>query len=168
MGRLDNKVAFISGIAGGQGRSHAIRLAQEGADILGFDIADQIPTVPYPMGTKSGLEQVAKEVEALGRRCIVGTVDVRDEDALSDFVKGGIAEFGHIDVVIANAGICSQTGPAHELTRTQWDDVIDVNLTGVWLTTEVAVPHMVERGSGGSIFLTAFTVWLTAKANLGN
>ena len=168
MGRLDNKVALISGIATGQGRSHAIRLAEEGANILGFDIGSQIDTVPYPMGTVEGLEGTAKAVENLDRRCITGQVDVRDEDALQKFVTEGSAELGGIDIVVANAGISTDVSPAHEISRKWWDDVLDVNLTGVWLTAKAAIPQMIERGTGGSIILTSSARGLSAVENLAN
>jgi SDR family mycofactocin-dependent oxidoreductase len=154
MGKLEGSVAFISGVARGQGRSHAVRLAQEGADIVGFDICEQIDTVPYPMSSPDDLEQTVKEVEAEGRRIVASQVDVRDPVAVRRAFEDGSAALGPVDIVLANAGI-GVGSP--EPTDRDWHDVIDVNLTGVWNTVRVAVPSMIERGAGGSIVLTSST-----------
>ena len=156
MGRLDGKVAFVTGVARGQGRSHALRLAEEGAQIVGVDLCDQIPTVPFAMGTSEDLEQTASMVEDLDRRIVAREADVRDGAGLQAVVEEGISEFGHIDIVCANAGIFS-SAPTWELTREQWQDMIDVNLTGVWKTCKAVAPHMIERGQGGSIVITSST-----------
>jgi SDR family mycofactocin-dependent oxidoreductase len=154
MGKLDGKVAFITGAARGQGRSHAIRLAEEGADIIGIDICQQLDTVPYPMGTTEELEQTVKEVEALGRRIVTHEVDARDYRALKDALKDGVAELGGVDIVCANAGI----GPGGMASaQDQWDDVIGCNLTAVWNTGRAAIPIMIEQGRGGSIIITSST-----------
>lgn len=154
MGKLDGKVAFITGAARGQGRSHAIRLAQEGADIIAIDLAAQIDTVPYPMSTPEDLAQTAKEVEALDRRIFTRVADVRDRDALQAAFDAGVAELGPVDIVLANAGIA----PMSLNPRAgEWQDVVDVNLTGVYNTVEVARPSMVGRGQGGAIVLTSST-----------
>src|SRR5277367_4729263 len=126
MGKLDGKVAFITGAARGQGRSHAVRLAQEGADIIAVDICAQIDTVGYPMAEPADLDQTVKEVEAQDRRIIATQTDVRDVEAL-----------GPVQIVLANAGI----GPGSPVPGDQdWQDAIDVNLTGVWNTGRVAIP----------------------------
>jgi SDR family mycofactocin-dependent oxidoreductase len=155
-GRLDGKVAFITGAARGQGRSHAVRLAQEGADIVAVDICRQIDTVPYPMATPADLAQTVKEVEALDRRIFAREADVRDQAGLRAAFEAGVAELGPVDIVLANAGIAPMSlhGPK---THQAWQDVIDVNLTGVFNTVEIAIPSMITRGSGGAIVLTSST-----------
>lgn len=163
MGKLDGKVAFITGAARGQGRSHALRLAEEGADIIAVDICGQIDTVPYDLATADDLAVTAKEVESRGRRVVARQADVRDREALQAAFEAGVAELGPVDIVVANAGIASigsDEGP------TSWQDVIDVNLTGVYNTVEVALPSMIERGAGGSIVLTSSTAGLTGIGGL--
>jgi SDR family mycofactocin-dependent oxidoreductase len=153
-GKLEGKVAFITGAARGQGRSHAIRLAQEGADIIAVDICRQIDTVPYPMSTPADLAETVKEVEGLDRRIFAREADVRDEAGLKAGFEAGVAELGPVDIVLANAGIAPMS--VHEAYGT-WQDVIDVNLTGVFNTVETAIPSMIERGQGGAIVLTSST-----------
>ena len=154
MGKLDGKVAFITGAARGQGRSHAIRLAQEGADIIAVDICRQIDTVAYPMATPADLAETVKEVEALDRRIHAAEADVRDEAGLRAAFEAGVASIGPVDIVLANAGIAPMS--RHENPEA-WQDVIDVNLTGVFNTVEIAIPSMIERGQGGAIVLTSST-----------
>jgi (+)-trans-carveol dehydrogenase len=167
VGRVQGKVAFITGAARGQGRSHAIRLAQEGADIIAVDICQDVPGVPYPGATQADLDQTVKEVESLDRRIVAQQADVRDLAALQAAVDEGMAQFGHIDVVCANAGI-GTFGPAMDLSEDDWQSVIDINLTGVWKTVKAAARPMVERGAGGSIILTSSTAGLVAFPNLGH
>jgi SDR family mycofactocin-dependent oxidoreductase len=153
-GRVAGKVAFITGAARGQGRSHAIRLAQEGADIIAVDICAQIDTVAYPMATPEDLAQTVKEVEALDRRIFARQADVRDAAALKAAFDAGVAQLGPVDIVLANAGIAPfSLNPRDQ----EWDDVIAVNLTGVYNTVRIAVPSMIERGQGGAIVLTSST-----------
>jgi SDR family mycofactocin-dependent oxidoreductase len=154
MGKLEGKVAFITGAARGQGRSHAIRLAQEGADIIAVDLCEQIASVPYPMSTPDDLAETAKQVEALDRRIYPAQADVRDAAALKQAFDAGTAELGPVDIVLANAGIAPMS--IHE-EHDAWQDVIDVNLTGVFNTVEIAIPSMIERGQGGAIVLTSST-----------
>ncbi len=154
MGKLDGKVAFITGAARGQGRSHAVRLAQEGADIIAVDICAQIDSVPYPMSTPADLEQTVKEVEAEGRRIVARQADVRDVEGLRKAFDEGTAELGPVDIVLANAGI--GVG-GHSPTDHDWGDVIAVNLTGVWNTGRIAIPPMIDQGKGGAIVLTSST-----------
>ena len=161
MGKLEGKVAFITGGARGQGRSHAVRLAQEGADIIAVDICAQISSVSYAMSTPDDLAQTVKEVEATGRRIVARQADVRDLGSLRASVDAGLSEFGHIDIVIANAGIAS-FAPALDLTEEMWQDMIDINLTGLWKTVKAAAPSMVERGQGGSIILTSSVAGIIA------
>jgi SDR family mycofactocin-dependent oxidoreductase len=161
VGRVEGKVAFITGAARGQGRSHAVRLAEEGADIIAVDLCQDVPSVPYPGAGEDDLAETVKQVEALDRRIVARRADVRDLGALWDAVDAGLSEFGHIDVICANAGILS-FGGVLELDEDVWQDVLDVNLTGVWKTVRAAAPSMVERGQGGSIILTSSVAGLVA------
>ncbi len=154
MGKLDGKVAFITGAARGQGRSHAVRLAQEGADIIAVDICRQIESVPYPMATPDDLAETVKQVEGLDRRIFAQQADVRDEAGLKAAFEAGLAELGPVDIVLANAGIAPL---ATRETHDAWQDVVDVNLTGVFNTVQTAIPSMIEHGQGGAIVLTSST-----------
>ncbi len=167
MGRVEGKVAFITGAARGQGRSHAIRLAQEGADIIAVDIAKQVDSVAYPMATPDDLAETVKQVEALDRRIVATQADVRDYDALKQALDDGVAQLGRLDIVSANAGINTH-GPLDELPEQTWQDVIDINLTGVWHTAKAAIPHLRADGRGGSIILTSSMAGLKAIANTGH
>ena len=153
MGLLDGKVALITGGARGQGRAHALVSAKEGADVVLVDIADQIDSVPYRMATQDDLAETVRQVEALDRRAIAVTADVRSQQQMDDAVARGIAEFGKIDILIANAGIWTQA-PFWEITDEAWEDMIGTNLTGVWKSAKAVAPHMIERGSG-SIVITS-------------
>lgn len=155
-GRVEGKVAFVTGAARGQGRSHAVRLAEEGADIIAVDICADIDTVTpyYPLATEAELKETVRQVEALGRRIVARTADVRDLDGLQAAFDAGVAELGRIDIVVANAGIATY-GRSWELTADQWRDMIDVNLTGVYHTAKVAIPTMIQTGRGGSIMFTS-------------
>jgi SDR family mycofactocin-dependent oxidoreductase len=167
-GVLQGKVALVTGAARGQGRSHAVRLAEEGADVIAVDICDQIPSVEIPMATKDDLDETVRQVEALGRRIVATVADVRDGAGLQDAVRHGAAELGGLDVVCANAGVYALTldEPADAAgRRTFWQDTIDVNLTGVWNTVEAAAPIMIEVGRGGAIVLTASTAASKSAAN---
>lgn len=154
MGRLDGKVAFITGAARGQGRSHAIALAREGAEIIALDINRQIESVPYAMATPGDLAETAKMVEELDRRIVTQEADVRDHGAVKAAVEAGLSEFGHIDIVCANAGIASFE-PARDMSPQTWNDMIDTNLTGVWFSIQAALPAMIDQGTGGSIIITS-------------
>jgi (+)-trans-carveol dehydrogenase len=166
-GRVEGKVAFITGAARGQGRSHAVRLAEEGADIIAVDICGQVGSVPYPMSTPEDLAETVKRVEALDRRIVATQADVRDFAALKQALDDGVAELGHLDIVSANAGIASY-GPATELDEDTWQDMIDTNLTGVWHAAKAAVPQLIEQGTGGSMILTSSTAGLKAIPNLAH
>jgi (+)-trans-carveol dehydrogenase len=166
MGRVEGKVAFVTGAARGQGRSHAIRLAEEGADIIAVDITGQIDSVPYAMSTPDDLAQTVKEVEALDRRIVAIKADVRDYGALKAAVDEGVAQLGKLDIVSANAGICS-FGAATDLEEQVWQDMLDVNLTGVWHTAKATIPHLRANG-GGSIILTSSTAGIKGMANLAH
>jgi SDR family mycofactocin-dependent oxidoreductase len=158
MGKLEGKVAFITGAARGQGRSHAIRLAQEGADIIAVDLCDQIASVPYPLASPADLAQTVKEVESLDRRIVATQADVRDFAALKAAFEAGVAQLGSIDIVVANAGILPVSVAPQDQ---EWQDVIDVNLTGAYNTVRVAAPSMIEHGRGGAIVLISSTAGLT-------
>src|ERR1700751_3458641 len=163
-GRVEGKVAFITGAARGQGRSHAITLAREGADIIAVDIAAQIASVPYPMASPEDLAQTVKEVEAAGRRIVATVADVRDYDAVKEALDDGVARLGRLDIVSANAGIVSY-GRAEDLAEQTWRDVIDVDLTGEWHAAKAAIPHLRAGGRGGSIILTSSELGLRAMPN---
>ena len=167
MGKLEGKVAFITGAARGQGRSHAVRLAQEGADIIALDLCAQLETVAYPMATPEDLAETARQVEALDRRIVTSQADVRDAAAMQAALDAGVAELGRVDIVLANAGIAQQGGPEVDLHKT-WDEVIAVNLTGVWNTVHVAAPRMIDQEDGGAIVLTSSTQGLTGRGGDGS
>jgi len=155
MGKLEGKVAFITGAARGQGRSHAIRLAEEGADIIAVDVCHDYPTVSYPLATEADLAETVKAVEALDRRIVAASADVRDFAALKTAVDDGVAQLGRLDIVCANAGICTVQS-WDEVTSAVWQDTLDTNLTGVWNTMVAAAPHLIAAG-GGSIICTSST-----------
>lgn len=168
MGRVEGKVAFITGAARGQGRSHAIRLAEEGADIIAVDICAPVETVSYPMPTPEDLEETAREVEKRGRKALTRVVDVRDQAALREVVADGVAEFGRLDIVVANAGILAiavdePTDP--EQRQKVWQTTLDINIGGAWNTVEAAAPAMVDAGNGGAIVFTCSTQGLKYAAN---
>jgi SDR family mycofactocin-dependent oxidoreductase len=148
MASLAGKVAFITGAARGQGRAEAARLAADGANIIAVDICDQIASVQYPMATADDLAATVKLVEDTGARIVAQQADVRDQEALTAAVRAGLDEFGRLDIVIANAGIAPMESGADG-----WQDVVDVNLTGVQNTMQAVVPTMVEQGDGGSIVM---------------
>jgi (+)-trans-carveol dehydrogenase len=165
--RVEGKVAFITGAARGQGRSHAVTLAREGADIIAVDITKQIDSVPYALATPEDLAETVKQVEALGRRIVAAQADVRDYDALKQALDEGVAELGRLDIVSANAGVFG-FGTVQELAEQTWRDMIDVNLTGEWHAVKAAIPHLRAGGSGGSIILTSSTMGLKAEPNIGH
>jgi len=163
-GRAQGKVAFITGAARGQGRSHAVRLAEEGADIIAVDLAGPVPSVSaYPPATADDLAETVKQVEALDRRIVAHQADVRDSGALRKALDDGVAQLGRLDIVVANAGIY-QPAPALELDDEAWQETIGINLTGVWNTVKAALPHLIS-GGGGSVILTSSVLGLRASAN---
>jgi len=164
-GRVEGKVAFITGAARGQGRSHAVRLAQEGADIIAVDLCAQVGSVPYPMATPEDLANTVKEVEALDRRIIAARADVRDYAGLKQALDDGVAQLGRLDIVCSNAGI-SSFGAAAELDETSWQDMIDINLTGMWHACKAAIPHLIAGSRGGSVVITSSDAGLKAYPNL--
>ena len=158
-GALRGKVAFITGAARGQGRSHAVRLAEEGADIIAVDVCDSVETVDYPPATANDLAQTAELVTQAGGRIVTATVDVRDFGALSAAVARGVDELGRLDIVCANAGILTM-GMSHELSEEQWRTIVEINLTGAWHTSKVATPYLIRQGEGGSLIFTSSTMGL--------
>ena len=163
-GRVRGKVAFITGAARGQGRSHAVRLAEEGADIIAVDIAGPVPSVSaYPPATDEDLAETVSQVEALDRRIVARKADVRDCAALGAALGEGVAELGRLDIVVANAGIY-QPVPTLELDDATWQETIGINLTGVWNTVKAALPHLIA-GGGGSVTLTSSVLGLRGAAN---
>jgi len=167
MGKLEGKVAFITGAARGQGRSHAIRLAEEGADIIAIDLLEQVSTIDYPMSTQADLDETVAAVEALDRRIVASKADVRDIEALTAAYRAGVAELGPVDIVLANAGI-AQLGSAEPDPVVSFNDVIDINLRGVWNTVWPVAQDMIERGEGGAIVLTSSTQGLTGRGSDGS
>jgi len=159
MGRLDGKVAFVTGAARGQGRAHAVRLAAEGADIIAIDICAGFASVKLDPATPEELDETAALVEKEGRRVVARQADVRDLAGLQAVLDEGVRELGGVDVVVANAGVIT-IGWAWELSADQWQEVIDVNLTGVFHTAKVAIPTMIAQGRGGSIIMTSSTAGL--------
>jgi SDR family mycofactocin-dependent oxidoreductase len=168
MGKLNGKVAFITGAARGQGRSHAIRLAQEGADIIAVDICRDIPSVLYPMGTSADLAETVAEIEALDRRVVHAEADVRDAAALRAVLSQGVADLGGVDIVLPNAGILGSNPDAAADQDQAFRDAIEVNLVGVWNTISAAAPIMIEQGRGGAIVLTSSTQGLTGRGGDGS
>jgi (+)-trans-carveol dehydrogenase len=166
-GEFDGKVALVTGAARGMGRNHAIRLAENGARIVAVDLCKQISTVPYPMSTTADLRETIAAVQQAGGEIIAREVDVRDFDALDATIRSAVDHFGRLDVVCANAGI-SSTGRLPDMSTAMWQDVIDVNLTGVWHTCKAAVPHMLVARNGGSIVITSSGAGLRASKNIGH
>ena len=168
MGRIEGKVALITGAARGQGREHAIRLAEEGADIIAVDVPREIVDIGYEAGTADELAETARFVEKLGRRVITLELDVRDAEALTNGVNGAVAELGRLDIVSANAGIASNPHLAHEIPETTWQQMLDINLTGVWHTAKAGIPHLIEGGRGGAIVLTSSAAGLKGYARIAH
>jgi SDR family mycofactocin-dependent oxidoreductase len=166
MGTLDGKVAFISGIARGQGRSHALRLASEGADIIGVDICHDIDTMDYPNATAADLAETTKLIEQLGRRALTSEADVRDFAAVQHAIDDGVAELGRIDIVLSNAGIVRLHADADDPARL-WQDIVGTNLTGGFHVANAAIPHLIAGRRGGVIVLTGSTAGVRPVANPG-
>lgn len=166
-GRVAGRVALVTGAARGQGRSHAVRLAEEGASIIAVDACAPIDGIEYPLSTAEDLKETQELVEAHDARVVTAVADVRDQDALDAAVRAGISEFGRLDVVCANAGV-SSFGKVWELSDAQWQNLLDVNLTGVWRTVKAAVPAMIEAGNGGSLILTASFAANKGVPNIGH
>jgi len=154
-GRVEGKVAFITGAARGQGRAQAVTLAREGADIIAVDLLKQVDGVAYPMSTQEDLAETVRQVEALDRRIVAAQADVRDYDGLRLALDDAVAQLGRLDIVSANAGIVNY-GTLDEFPEQIWQDMIDINLTGAWHTAKAAIPHLRAGGRGGSmIFISS-------------
>ena len=166
-GLLNGQVAVVSGAARGQGRSHCVSLAEEGADIIAMDICRQIDTVSYPLATPDDLSETVRLVENLGRRIIATETDVRDGEAVKAAVDDGVAAFGRLDISVSNAGISSYAR-AEEMDEESWRNVIDTNLTGVWHVARAAMPHLISGGRGGSIVLISSSAAHIGLANLSH
>ncbi len=164
-GSLEGRVAFVTGAARGQGRAHAVRLANEGADIIAIDVCGPVPSITYPLASPEELDETVRGVEAAGRKILARHVDIRDGEALRQVVADGMEQFARLDVLVANAGVLGW-GRLWELSEEQWDAVIDVNLSGTWRTIRAAVPAMIEAGNGGSIIIVSSAAGL--KATPGN
>jgi SDR family mycofactocin-dependent oxidoreductase len=167
MGVVEGKVAFISGVARGQGRSHAVRLAEEGADIIGFDVCEDDPSVEYPLASEADLEETIALVEKTGQQIHAVKADVRDFDAVKEVVDNGVAKFGRLDIVLANAGIMPITGQ-QRLSQDAWHAGIDIMLKGVHNTLFTAVPHVRAGQRGGSIVITSSTAGLVGGLSDGS
>lgn len=165
--RLTGKTALITGGARGIGRAQAVRFAEEGADVIVVDRCAPVKHSTTPGSSPADLAETVRQVEALGRRITAFEADVRDQDALDSAVAEGVAEFEHLDIVCATAGI-SSAGPAVELSEDAWQTMLDVNLTGVWKTCKAAIPHVLETGRGGSIVLISSIAGLRGLMNVGH
>ncbi|CAN5227103.1 mycofactocin-coupled SDR family oxidoreductase [soil metagenome] len=166
MGRLDGKVAFITGAARGQGRNHAIRLAEEGADIIAVDICKQIDTIPYALSRPEDLEETVALIEKLGRRVVAVEADVRDAAAMVAAVKQGVDELGRIDIVLANAGVAPHSVDEKDAVQV-FMDTIAINLGGVRNAVAAAAPYMIAQGDGGAIVITSSTQGLSGAGGTG-
>lgn len=167
MGKLDGHVAFITGAARGQGRSHAVMLAAEGADIVALDVCRSMATAPYPGPGPEDLAETARQVRQLGRRALAVEADVRDLAALDAAAERAVAELGGIDIVIANAGI-SNPVPTLQMDEQTWDEMIEINLSGQWKTLRATLPHVVAGGRGGSVVITSSLAALKPDANIAH
>ncbi|QZH63209.1 mycofactocin-coupled SDR family oxidoreductase [Mycolicibacterium farcinogenes] len=167
-GRVAGKVALVTGAARGQGRSHAVKLAEEGADIIAVDVCKHIENTPEPWSTPDDLAQTADMIKALDRRVVTAEVDVRDFDRLKTVIAGGVDELGRLDIVVANAGIGTPGAMLDDMDESRWQQTLDVNLTGVWKSVKAAVPHIKAGGQGGSIILTSSVGGLKAYPHVGH
>ncbi|MBF6278209.1 MULTISPECIES: mycofactocin-coupled SDR family oxidoreductase [Nocardia] len=168
-GRVEGKVAFITGAARGQGRSHAVRLAEEGADIIAVDVCKPVSgTDLIPASTPADLAETVELVKGLGRRIVTAEVDVRDFDALKAAVDNGVEQLGRLDIIVANAGIGNGGATLAETSEQDWNTMIGINLEGVWKTVKAGVPHLISGGNGGSIILTSSVGGLKAYPNTGH
>lgn len=166
-GRVEGKVAFVTGAGRGQGRSHALKLAEEGADIIAIDVCKNIDNVALELASPGDLLETKERVEALGRRIVVDEVDVRDFDRMKAVVDRGVAELGRLDIILANAGIGNGGQTVEAIEEAEWQTMMDINLTGVWKTVKAGIPHMIAGGRGGSIVLTSSVAGMKAYPQMG-
>lgn len=164
MERFAGKVVFVTGAARGQGRAHCVRLAQEGANVIGVDLCAQVESVGYPLATEADLADTVQAVEAAGRQMVAAVADVRDREAMAGALKAGLTRFGRLDFVVANAGVLPITGPAADSVQA-YLDAVDINLTGVFHTVDLTVRHLLEQASGGSVVITSSTSGLVGLAD---
>ena len=167
MGRVEGKVAFISGAGRGQGRSHAVALAREGANIIAVDLCAPVDGAPYDMSTRDDLDETVRLVEEAGGKIVARVADVRDLDALIAVVDEGVQTFGRLDIIVGNAGIVTY-GALTEMDPEQWQQMMDINLTGVWKTVRAGARHIIAGGNGGAIVLTSSTAGMFAYDNIGH
>ncbi|EFV92379.1 oxidoreductase [Dietzia cinnamea P4] len=165
---LTGRVVLVTGAARGQGRAHCEAFAAAGCDVIALDLCRDIDTVPYPMAEPADLEATAEAVRALGRRCVTGIVDVRDLPGMQEAVDAGVAELGGLDFVVANAGVSPQPTATWERSEEEWDSTMDINLKGTWITTKVAIPHILATGRGGSVVLVSSMVGLRGGSFTGS
>lgn len=163
---LDKAVAFISGAARGQGRSHAVRLAREGVKIIGFDLCAQIDTVPFDMSTLDDLAETERLVKDAGGEMVAITADVRDPEQVNAALRTGLDAFGRLDIVLGNAGIIHNYKKTWQIDDDDFRNVVDVNIVGVWNTVKAAVPVLIEQGEGGAIVLTGSAASVSGIPNL--
>lgn len=154
MGRMDNKVAFVTGVARGQGRSHCLTLAREGAKIIGIDLCHSLDKVAYPLGTEEDLAETDRLIKEIGGEAVLLQADTRNRSQLQAAVQAGLERFGQIDAVVASAGVWTW-GEARDLPEDEWQFALDMNLTGAFNTAQAALPSMIDRGQGGSIMFTS-------------
>ena len=166
-GRLQGKVAFISGAARGQGRAHAVRMAEEGADVIAFDAAGPVPSQGAPAASVADLDETVRQVEKLDRRIVAHRAEASDLDAVTAVLDQGLTEFGRVDIVVANAGVQGNPAPIAQTSAEEWQGVLATNLTGVFNTVRAAVPHLIDGGRGGSISLVSSSIALRAQPGLG-
>lgn len=163
----DGKVALITGAARGQGRAHAKRLAEEGADIIMLDLCRPVPGVRYPAATEDDFAETIDLVKSIGRQVVSHVGDVRSGEDVDKVVSDGLQAFGHIDVVVGNAGV-TLLAPGWEITETDWQTQIDINLTGSWRVAKAVIPSMIEAGKGGSIIFTTSGVVAGGVGNMAH
>lgn len=166
-GKLEGKVAFITGAARGQGRAHAVTMAREGADIAALDICRDLAYPRYPLASRSDLDETVKQVHAYDRRALPIVADVRSAAEMEAAVEQAIQEFGRIDILLCNAGIADMAN-TWDVTEEWWDTMIDINLKGYWLAAKYVVPHMLERNRGGRIIMTSSVAGLRGKKGLAH
>ena len=168
MGRLDGKVVLISGVARSQGRSHALRFAEEGADVIGFDVLDEIKGSASGPATQADMDETVRQVEALDRRIIATKADVRDWAGVKAAVDDGVAQLGRLDVVLGNAGVFTVPSLAEDMEDDIFMDTLNINVAGVWRTAKAAIPHLKNNANGGSIIMTSSVAGLSGIANFAH
>lgn len=167
MGQLDGQVAFLTGLARGQGRSHALTLANEGADIIGLDLCGEIDSTTYPGSTPADLEETERLIKETGRRAVLSQADVRDYGQVAAAFARGLQQLGRVDIVVPNAGICAG-GKTWEIATDAWREMVDINLTGAWHAVKASVPTLISQGQGGSVVFIGSTEALKGAENMSS